>query len=72
VLGKASHKFQHEFDVELHSMDNDRELMARHNARCEVSGMAEYDHSVSRLREVVHQASVTTTKMIYRNALNFF
>ena len=48
MLGKASHKFQHEFDVEFHGTVNDRELMARHNARCEVSGMAEYDHSVSR------------------------
>ena len=27
-LGKANHKFQRKFNVELHGTDNDRELMA--------------------------------------------
>ena len=57
-LGKESRKFYHEFNVELHGTDDDRELMARYNARREESGLAEYDRSVSRLREAVHEASV--------------
>ena len=57
-LGKESHKFYREFNVELHGTDDDRELMARYNARREESGLAEYDRSVSRLREIVHVASV--------------
>ena len=40
-LGRENRKFQREFNVELHGMDDDRELMARYNARCEVSGLAE-------------------------------
>ena len=52
-LGKAERKLQREFNVELHG-DDDRELMARYNARREESGLAEYDRSVSRLREAVH------------------
>ena len=57
-LGKESHKFYCEFNVELHGTDDDRELMARYNARREESGLAEYDRSVSRLRDAVHEASV--------------
>ena len=57
-LGKEIRKFYHEFNVELHGTDDDRELMARYNARREASGMVEYDRSVSRLREVVHEALV--------------
>ena len=45
--GKADHKIQCEFNVELHGMDDDRELMARYNARHETSGLAEFDHNVS-------------------------
>jgi hypothetical protein len=51
-------KFEREFDVELHDMDDDIELMVRHNARREALGMAEIDRSVSRFCEVVHEASV--------------
>ena len=47
-----------EFNIELHDTDGDRELIARYNARHEESGLAEYDRSVSRLREAVHEASV--------------
>ena len=57
-LGKESRKFCHEFNVELHGTDDDRELMALYNARREESGLAEYDRSVSRLREAVHEALV--------------
>ena len=57
-LGKESSKFYHEFNVELHGTDDDHELMARYNARCEESGLAEYDRSVSRLHEAVHEALV--------------
>ena len=57
-LGKESRKFYREFNVELHGTDDDRELMARYNARREESGLAEYDRSVSRLREAVHEALV--------------
>ena len=57
-LGKESRKFYREFNVELHGTDDDRELMARYNARREESGLEEYDRSVSRLREAVHKASV--------------
>ena len=58
VLGNASRKFEREFDVELHGTDDDRELMARRNARREASGIAEIDHSVSRVREAFRVASV--------------
>jgi len=57
-LCKESRKFYREFNVELHGTDDDRELMARYNARREESGLAEYDRSVSRLREAVHEALV--------------
>ena len=55
-LGKESRKFYREFNVELHGTDDDRELIARYNARCEESGLAEYDRSVSRLREADREA----------------
>ena len=54
-LGKESRKFCCEFNVELHGTDDDRELMTRYNARHEESGLAEYDRSVSRLRDTVHE-----------------
>ena len=57
-LGKESHKFYREFNIELHGTDDDRELMARYNARREELGLAEYDRSMSRLREAVHEALV--------------
>ena len=38
-LGKESRKFHREFKVELHGTDDDRELMARYNARREASGL---------------------------------
>ena len=57
-FGKDSRKFYCEINVELHGTDDDRELMARYNARREESGLAEYDCSVSRLREAVHEALV--------------
>ena len=57
-LGKESHKFYREFNVELHGTDDDRELMTRYNARHEESGLAEYVRSVSRLREAVHETLV--------------
>ena len=57
-LDKDSRKFHREFNVELHGTGDDCELMARCNARHEASGLAEYDRSVSRLREAVHEALV--------------
>ena len=57
-IGKESRKFHHEFNVKLYGTDDDSELMARYNARREESGLAEYDRSVSRLREAVHEALV--------------
>jgi hypothetical protein len=58
TLGNASCKFEREFDVELHSMDDDRELMARRKLRCEASGMTKIDLLVSRVGAVVDEASV--------------
>ena len=47
------------FNVELHGTDDDdHELMALYNARREESGLAEYDRSVSRLREAVLEALI--------------
>ena len=40
-------------------MDDNHELMARYNARREALGLAEFDRNVERLREAVHEASVT-------------
>ena len=57
-LGRENYKFQREFNVELHGTDDDRELMARYNARREASGLTEFDRNVERLREAVHEASV--------------
>ena len=62
ALSKADRKFQCEFDVELHGTDDDRELMARYNARHEASGMAKFDRNVSRLREAVHEALVNRSR----------
>jgi len=39
-------------------MDDDRDLMARYNARHEASGMVEFDRFGSRLRKAVHEALV--------------
>ena len=50
-IDKESRKFCREFNVELHGTNDDRELMALYNARCEESGRAEYDRSVSRLHD---------------------
>ena len=58
TLGKESRKFNREFIVELHDTDDDRELMAWYNARREALGLAEYDRSLVRLREAVHEALV--------------
>jgi hypothetical protein len=58
ALRNARSKFEREFDAELHGMDDDRELMARHNERREASGMVEIDHSVSIVCKTVHEASV--------------
>jgi hypothetical protein len=44
--------------LSLYGTDDDRELMARCNARREASGMVEIDRSVSRVCEVDHKASV--------------
>ena len=57
-LGRENRKFHHEFNVELHGMDDDHELMARYNTRREASELAEFDRNVERLREAVHEASV--------------
>ena len=55
---KANRKFEHEFPVELYGTEDDRELMARYNARREASGLAEFNRNVSRLREAVHESLV--------------
>ena len=61
-LGRENRKFHREFNVELYGMDDDRELMARYNARREASGLAEFDRNVERLREAVHEASVNKSR----------
>ena len=61
-LKKANRKFQHEFNVELHGTDDNRELMAGYNARREASGLAEFDFNMERLREAVHEASVNRSR----------
>jgi len=43
-------------------MDDDRELMARRNARREASGIVEIDRSVSRVREAFRVASVNRSR----------
>ena len=58
TISKGDHKFQREFNVELHSTDDDRELMARYNARREESGLAEFDRNILRLREAVKKTLV--------------
>jgi hypothetical protein len=58
ALCNARRKVERELDIEFHGTDDDRELMARRNARCEASGIAQINHSVSRVREAVHEALV--------------
>ena len=58
TISKADRKFQHEFNVELHGTNDDRELMARYNARREESGLAEFNRNMSRLREAVKKTLV--------------
>ena len=55
---KANCKFEREFPVELYGTEDDRELIAQYNSRCEASGLAEVDRNMSRLREAVHEALV--------------
>ena len=62
ALGNASGKLEREFDVELYAMDDDRELMARRNARREALGIVEIDRSVSRVREAFRVASVNRSR----------
>jgi hypothetical protein len=66
-ISKADRKFQREFNVELHGMDDDRELMARYNARHEESGLAEFNRNMSRLREAVKKTLVdrSLSRMYY-------
>ena len=47
---------------ELYGTNDDRELMGRYNARREASEMVEYDHSMLRLREAVHEAFVKKSR----------
>ena len=61
-LGRENRKFQREFNFELHGIDDDRELMARYNARHEASGLAEFDRNVEKLREAVHEALVNRSR----------
>ena len=42
----------------MHGTDDDRELMARYNARREESGLAEFDHNMSRLWDAVKKTLV--------------
>jgi hypothetical protein len=58
TLCNARHKVERGLDVELHGTDDDRELMARRNARHEASGIAQIDHPVSRVHEAFPEASV--------------
>ena len=58
TISNADHKFQPEFNIELHGMDDDRELMVRYNARREELELAEFNHNVLRLREVVKKTLV--------------
>ena len=61
-LGRENRKFHREFNVELYGTDDDRELMARYNARREAPGLAEFDGNVSRLREPVHESLVNRSR----------
>ena len=65
ALSKLDRKFQCEFDVVLHGTDDDRELMARYNARREESRLAEFDHNVRRLRQVVKEMLVDMSSRMY-------
>ena len=71
-IRKANRKFEREFNVELHGTDDDRELMARYNARHEALGLAEFDRNVSRLREAVHEALVHRSHEQFVLACIFF
>ena len=62
TISKADRKFQREFNVELHGMDDDRELMARYNARREESELAEFDLNVSRFWEAVKETLVDRSR----------
>ena len=62
TLSKLDRKFQCEFDVVLHGTDDDRELMARYNARHEPSGLAEFYRNVSRLRKAIRKALVNRSR----------
>jgi hypothetical protein len=62
TLCNARRKVERELDVEFHGTDDDRELMARHNATRVMLGIAQIDHSVSRVREAVHEASVNRVR----------
>ena len=61
-VGRENRKFQCEFNVELHGTNDDRELMARYNARREASGLAEFDRNVERLCEAVYEASANRSR----------
>jgi hypothetical protein len=54
----ARRKFEREFDVESHGTNDNREFMARRNARRKPLRMVEIDRSVSRVCEAIHEASV--------------
>ena len=58
TIPKADRKFQREFNVELHSTNDNCELMARYNARRKESGLAKFDRNVSRLQEAVKKTLV--------------
>ena len=58
TISKADRKFQHEFNIELHGTNDDRELMARYNARCEELGLVKFDRNMSKLREAVKKSLV--------------
>jgi hypothetical protein len=51
ALCNARRKVERELDVELYGTDDDRKLMAWHNARHEASRIAQIDRSVLRVRE---------------------
>jgi hypothetical protein len=66
VLCNARRKFEHKFDVELHGMDDDCELMARCNARREGSGMVEIDRSELRVwRQFTRHRSIGFVSSLY-------
>jgi hypothetical protein len=65
MLCNARHKVERELDVELYGMDDDRELMARRNARHEALRMAkltvrcrEFTRRFTRHRSIVLMSSL--------------